>query len=349
MKSPSPFLNADPTPVLLDSAHPSIRLAALRELIGVRDDADEVAEARRAVEASGYAATVRRSMRNGVMGNAKRFDLFTRGAMWHLAVATAMGFDRRHDFVEATAELLLSRSQMPDGGFTLTWRPATSLACRTGDMLRALISGGYASDERIARGIAWLRAHQRHDGGWLHCPEEGRCDAMRLLLFGTAGAGLRRETSSDVSSCPVATFACADAIDRFTGRIDGPHDESLARAAEFFLGHHLFARPRRTDIPNWYEHGRTSCWTSLGYPIMQQYDILAGLAVIAAANRIEDARCGEAFNTVIERQEADGTWAMENFSTGMLFDGKRTHDHVEARKWTTLRVLVFLKRAGYIR
>ena len=76
-----------------------------------------------------------------------------------------------------TAMFLTDRLQHEDGGFSWDWRPPVSVACRTGDMVRLLVKSSLQNSS-TERALEWIMRHQRHDGGWLHCPIGGYCDFM---------------------------------------------------------------------------------------------------------------------------------------------------------------------------
>jgi hypothetical protein len=95
--------------------------------------------------------------------------------------------------------------------------------------------------------------------------------------------------------------------------------------------------------------GQSADLSSLGYPVMSQYDILYGLLVVARAGFLNDPRTGEAFNRLISKQNDDGTWGMENFSAGMLLRDKRKNKfHRRKSKWVTLNSLRLFKHMGLI-
>jgi hypothetical protein len=282
---------------------------------------------------------------DGILGDQARFDIYYRGSMWYLAQAVEMGLDRREAPVERTAEFILGRCQKESGGFTLSWKPEVEVACRTGDMIRYLIRAGY-DDERIDRGIRWIASHQRHDGGWLHCPLAGMCDVLKLALFNWSGSGLKREEDRRVPSCFYATIACAMALVDYR-QVPGRNEEVIGRVAEFFLRRRMFRSEKDPGRTVRYKRNWNRDFTLLGYPILSQYDILFGLIFIARAGYFQDSRTGEAFNIIISRQNEDGTWNLDNAQTGMLYGNMGKGKPLgQKNKWVTLNALRLFKYAG---
>ncbi|OHD65165.1 MAG: hypothetical protein A2176_02700 [Spirochaetes bacterium RBG_13_51_14] len=333
------YLNANPTVWLCDNSNPSISYLTRKEILeeGASDSL---------YLAIAESAEMRRIMKKDVtiLGSEKNFDLFYTGAMWCFAEAVERGLDNRTAAIHRTADFIVSAGQTESGGFSLNWNPRIEVACRTGDMIRYLLRAGY-NDERIERGISWIREHQRHDGGWLHCPIAGMCDQLRLVFINRPGSGLKREMDTRVTSCFYATIACSMALIEFRQRAgSASHDGQIRKAAEFFLKRSLYKdsgnepiRPKGT----WNRDFRL-----LGYPVLSQYDVLYGLLFVAKAGCIADRRTGDAFNLIMSKQNDDGTWNLENAQTGMLYGNEAGHHVGKKSKWVTLQVLRLLKYSG---
>jgi len=338
-KHESKYLNDNPFEWLLEDSDPSISYLTRRDIIqdGSCDDRYNSILASR--------ETARLMNKNGqILGNTRNIDLFYKGTVWCFAEAVERGLDKRTPEIHASAEFIINAGQTQTGGFSLNWKPRIEVACRTGDMIRYLLQAGYL-DERVNAGIAWIASHQRHDGGWLHCPLAGTCDQLRLIYLNRPGGGLKRESDRDVTSCFYATIACSMALVHFKSKTrSSVCDGHMTKASDFFLNRSLFKNSNNQPIKpknSWNRDFRL-----LGYPIISQYDILYGLLFIAKAGRLSDRRTGEAFNMIISKQNNDGTWNMENAQTGMLY-GNEARNHIGRKsKWVTLQVLRLLKMAG---
>ncbi len=329
------YLNANPVEWLMEDSDPCVSYLMRRDFYGNAKEQHYM----KALESPEVQSLI---ARNGtVLGHTGNFDIFYTGSMWCFAEAVERGMEIRTPFVRNTAEFLLDAAQTPSGGFSLNWKPHVAVACRTGDMLKALLRSGLL-DESVHKGIGWIVAHQRHDGGWLHCPVSGICDQMRLLFLNKPGNGINRESDTSVKSCFYATASCAMALLEYRDRTDSAmyHPQIMA-AAEFFLRRSLYKNRNSEPI-----HPRKS-WNRdfrmIGYPVMSQYDILYGLLIIARAGKISDGRTGDAFNIVISKQNQDGTWNLENHGTGMMEGNRKDRGLFLKNKWITLQVLRLLR------
>lgn len=314
------FLHSNPLPWLLESGSPAVRYRTLRDIVSNQSD-DEYSR----IFDDPLVSSIPGIDKMSVLGDVRRLDMTRRGTMWFFCVAAECGLNRRTAAVEKTGSFLLDRACATDGGFTLSWNPPLSISCRTGDMVHALVKTGF-SDNRVAMAINWILTHQRHDGGWLHCPEETLADSMKLILFNRSGGGLRRENDPETPSCVHATGSCLRAL------LDWPHPDDRVRqavkkAAEFLLAGELFVN--------------TSKYHSLTYPAFFRYDILQGLILVARSGCIGDTRTVPSFNLVMGKQNQDGTWNMESSRHAM----GRGPGWAEGRSssWVTLQALSLLK------
>lgn len=338
------YLSQNSIPWLFEKSDPEIRYLAMRDIFPEESSAEELSEAYGELYSSEDIQSVLMKSDSGILGDKDHFDIFYRGSMWSFAEAIVRGLDRREKKIEATADYLCRRCQKETGGFTLNWKPELEVSCRTGDMVRCLIQAGF-NDERVDKGIAWIRSHQRHDGGWLHCPLSDAGDLFSLMLLRKSGKGLERENNKDIPSCLYATVSCLMALELHDEK-NNLHKESVKTGVEFLLSRRLFASDQQTQMHICYK-GRSADLSSLGYPVMTQYDILYGLLAVARAGFLNDPRTGEAFNNFISKQNEDGTWGMENFSAGMLLRKKRRNNfHRQKSKWVTLNSIRLFKYMG---
>lgn len=335
----SKYLKADPTGWLMEESEPSISYLVTRDL---HDNPDEMLYENLLGSDEIMRLT---STTEGFLGDAINFDIFYTGTMWCFAEAIERGMDIRTPILRNTADFLVQKVQTESGGFSLNWKPQTPVACRTGDMVRSLLRSGFR-DPAVDKGIDWIVTHQRHDGGWLHCPISGTCDQMRLLFLNSPGKGLERENDNRVTSCFYATIACAMALVENRDRGGTANDNVIRNAAEFFLRRSLFRDSKNNPIrprKSWNRDFR-----NLGYPVMCQYDILYGLLFIARSGFLRDGRTNEAFNLIISKQNDDGTWNTENDGIGTIEGGKKRRHRGKKSKWITLQALRLLRYATFL-
>ncbi len=331
----SKYLSNSPLVWLLEDSDPSIRYLASKEIL--EDPACDSLYGT-ILETPSIEKMV--SKKRILLGNINNDDVFYHGIVWCFAEEIERGLDKRSLIIQNSAEFIISHYQTRSGGFSLQWKPLTELACRTGDLIRLLLKAGF-KDENICRGIEWIATHQRHDGGWLHCPLAGTCDQLKLILLNKPGSGLKREHDHSVTSCIYATIACSMALVDYK-QITGTkqYDAAISIAAEYFLRRSLYKTSQGDPIrprPSWNHDFRL-----LGYPVMSQYDILLGTLFIAKAGFLGDRRAGEAFNLIISKQNSDGSWNMENAQTGMMF-GNEPRKHIGNKsKWVTLQAVRLL-------
>ena len=278
-----------------------------------------------------------------MLGDRKRFDLVGRGAMSRFAEAVARGYDRREPAVRETAGFIVQRCRGGSGGFIMNWSPPIEAACVTGAMVRRLLEAGF-DDDSTECGMEWIRARQRHDGGWLHCPIADSIDVIRLLLLRKAGRGLSREHDHAFGSCVFATFECLMALIEH-GERRGIREDATDRALDFLLINRLFADslPKATTVCA--AGGRHSDFSRTGYSVFLQYDIISGLIAVARAGRFGDGRENGAFNSTLSMQNPDGSFPPGHREHGMPGGERRTGRD----PWVTLNTLRFLTRAGLVR
>jgi hypothetical protein len=138
------------------------------------------------------------------------------------------------------------------------------------------------TDELVSRLLRW----QWPDGGW-NCDKRPEADSSSFMetLIPLRALALYAQVSGDPK---VRTAA--------------------ERAAEVFLGRHLFRRQRDGSVMD--KH-----FVLLHYPAYWHYDILFGLKVMAESGFISDPRCKEALDLLESKRLPDDSFpAEESFS-----------------------------------
>lgn len=177
------------------------------------------------------------------------------------------------------------------------------------------------TEEFVERLLSW----QWPDGGW-NCdknPEAHHSSFMESIL-------------------PLRALALYVAQ---TG--DAAADTAVKRAAEIFLKRQLYRRQSGHSVIS-------RGFVELHYPLYWHYDLLHGLKVLAEAGLVDDPRCRQALQLLIEKRLPDSGWpaekkyyrasaTLENGSDYVDWGGTSTRI---MNPWVTADALFVLKSAG---
>jgi len=117
-------------------------------------------------------------------------------------------------------------------------------------------------------------------------------------------------------------------------RATGGSTESIAarrRGEEYLLERRLFRRKSTGEIVN-------PAWRQFSFPTRWHYDVLRALEYFRAAGGPPDLRIDEAIQLLRSKQQADGTWLLENTHPGKVHFPLEDGDNRPSR-WNTLRAL----------
>ena len=307
---------------LLDPADPGVRAQALIHLEGrPRDDP--------AVKVAQEESLRRGSVAKIIDGLLVASDIESLwnpkyGSPYHRLIALAeMGAPKSDLRIMKVLEKVLEVFAKPDGGFGRK----DSHLCITGNIARAAIHFGRSNDPRVERGIEWLLAHQRADGGWNCFPEDepgSTLDSWEpLAALGMIPASKR---SSDVRS-------------------------AISRAVEFFLG-------QRLGVEAGYEP-----WCRIHFPRHYYYDFLLGLELATSLGNPHDDRLRPALDLLLSKRGVDGRWVLDMTHPDVDPEGDPPYKPIWANflatvvrleveppeapsRWATLEALRVLQKIG---
>lgn len=332
------YLNNDPFSWMLDSSDPSIRYLTEKEILGATDYNDEY----RQIEQSD---AITKLLPGGgtLLGKPSSFDQHYRGTMWCFSEAIERGLDLRTPFVHNTAHHIIQHWQLESGGFTINSKPYIEVSCITGGMVRYLIKAGFQGNP-VDKGIDWILRHQRHDGGWLHCPLGTFRDQLKLLLFKRTGKGCVRDDNKEIPSCIYATASCAMALLEYNKTSTNCSVSSHLEKIHDFYRKRIYNTISASSVPR-KNHLWDEDFSLLGYPVLSQFDILNGLIFSFENGFIHDPETINAFNLIISKQNVDGSWNRECLRSGMIHNPAEHTRRSTKDKWVTLNALRLLKHA----
>lgn len=324
------FLRQEILDWLLEESNPSVRYLTLINLLGRKEEEPQVRQARAAIMQTGVVPEILARQAEDCWNAPGRWytDKY-RGTVWQLIILAEHAADPGHPKIRAACEYILKRSQDPESGaFSLTQnsggggRPGDVIPCLTGNMVWSLIKLGWMDDERIKKGINWIEQYQRFDDG--------------IAIRPTGWPYDRYEMCWGKHSCHMGVVKALKALAALSvERRDARKQETIDRACEYLLVHHIFRKSK--DLNKTAKPG----WRRLQFPLMYQTDVLE-ITLILLALGMRDGRMQEAIDLIASKQNETGDWNLE-----ATFNGRFQVD-IESKgkpsKWISYRALLALKQ-----
>jgi hypothetical protein len=165
-------------------------------------------------------------------------------------------------------------------------------------------------DEDVKGVVARLLGEQLEDGGWNCEAENGSVRSSFDTTINVLEGLLAHE------------------------RATGGSAESIAarrRGEEYLLERKLLRRKSTGEFVN-------PAWLQFSFPARWHYDVLRALDYFRSVGDAPDSRMDEAIDLLRSKQQADGTWLLENTHPGRIHFALEDGDGRPSR-WNTLRAL----------
>ena len=162
----------------------------------------------------------------------------------------------------------------------------------------------------VAGIAARLLSEQLDDGGW-------NCEAERGSIRSSFATTIN--VLEGLLAHELATGGSAESI------------AARRRGEEYLLERKLFRRKSSGEIVN-------PAWLQFSFPTHWHYDVLRALDYFRSVGGKPDPRIGEAVALLRSKQQADGTWLLENTHPGKIHFPLEDGDGRPSR-WNTLRAL----------
>ncbi len=328
---PMQGLKADALPWLLepDDGNPGVRLLALRYLLDRPVDDREVQLAQQTVMTSGPVPAILEAqdadgywVKPGA-GYGPKY----RGTEWQIIFLGELGADPSDERVRRGCAYVLAHSTAPNGGFSAMANAVASgvVHCLNGNLLVALQRLGFGDDTRVQAALDWQARAITGEGD------------IQFIKSGTCGPGF----------CCAANYGLAcgwGAVKALRALLTVPPDRrtpAIERAVQAGAEFLLSRDPAAADYP--YLERVSSTWFKFGFLLSYWSDVLELVTVLTQAGYGRDPRLDAAWQLILDKQDAQGRWKLENSLNG------KTWQDIEAKgqpsKWITLRARLALKAA----
>jgi len=316
---------------LLEPADPGVRMFTLTDLLDrPANDPDVMRAAGEINHAPPVSTILEEQEPGGNWGPEKKFYTGKyNSTVWTLLVLAELGASAADERIQKACAFILDHSQHADsGGFSMRAGRAGGqgsgvIPCLTGNMLWVLIRFGLLDDPRVQSAVDWVTQYQRFDDGDGEAPTGWPYDRWEICWGRhTCHMGVVK-TLKAFAEIPESARSRAVR-------------ETIDRAAEFMLIHHVFKRSHNLDRVS------KPGWKKFGFPLMYQTDVLEILNLLLGLG-YRDSRMREAVELVRSKRGSDGRWLLENsYNPSLLVP---IGEKGAPSKWITLNALKALRHA----
>ena len=259
---------------LLGEDQPSVRYAALKELLGKSDEDSDVIETKEQITERGWARDILARQEEGGWWASKERAYGPKylSTNWMILVLSDLGLTKEDKRIAKAVKWWIERMSTADGGFAPDGTKKGHL-CSTGNAARALVKLGYVDHPKTRRAFEWMVKNAAPLGGW-SCFGSGRnLDSWE----------------------PMSAFAVYPRQKWTRGM-----KEAVEKGAEFFLERELHKQGDHYEP-----------WYRFHYPNHYFYDQLVGLDFMTALGYGKDARLKNALDLLARKRRPDGRWNLD--------------------------------------
>lgn len=323
---------------LLHSETPGVRYLAMRDLLDLPQDQPDLAAARREAHAAGPIAAILSEMDPAGFWAAPGagYNPKYRAAVWSLILLAQLGASAAEDERIARAcAYSLEHGLAQNGQFSTSGAPSGTVDCLQGNMCAALLDLGIA-DPRLDAAFEWMARSVTGEG------VAPASDSKAPLRYYAAKCGpLFACGANNGLSCAWGAVKVMLAFSRLPRERRTPLIErAIAQGIDFLLS----TDPALAEYPHGLSDRPSGNWWKFGFPVFYITDLLQIVEALAGLGIGADPRLANAIQCVVEKQDAQGRWALEYDYTGKTwveFGAKK-----QPNPWVTIRALRALKLAG---
>lgn len=333
-------LKSDPTNWLLEMENPGVRYLAMRDMMDIPADDDELIEARHLAHIQGPIAKILDKMdpegywaRPGPGYTAKY-----RSTAWTLIMLAQLGAcvceDER---IRRGCEYLMEHSFMPGGQFTVYGNPSSTIDCLQGNLCWALLELGY-EDPRLQVAYEWMARTVTGEGMATRTNKDAELRYYAYKCGPVFACG-----PNYGQSCSWGAAKVMLAFGKLPPEQCTPLIKKAVREGVDFL---FSIDPVTADWPTRLGDKPSRNWWKFGFPVFYITDLLQVVEALVVLGYGNDPRLLSSLELIRQKQDDNGAWMLEYDYIGktwVSFGEKK-----QPNKWVTERAMRVLKRAGGI-
>jgi hypothetical protein len=332
------YLKGDPLPWLLDESEPGVRYLALRDILALPENDPTLIAARRTAHQQGPIALILNEMHpDGYwIQPGPGYNPKYRSLVWSLILLTSLGARVEEDErISKATDYCLAHCLAPAGQFASATAPGGTVDCLQGNLCWALTELG-SVNARLETAYDWMARTVTGEG---IAPLGDKSSPVRYYA-GKCGPGFACGANNK-NSCAWGAGRVMLAFSRLPREKHTPVIEhAIASGIEFFLKED----PATAPWPNGYAPKPSGNWWKFGFPVFYITDLLLVAEVLTALGCSGDPRMNNLIRLVLEKQDEQGRWLLENDYTGKTWG--EWGEKKRPNKWVTLRALRVIKRLG---
>jgi hypothetical protein len=259
-----------------------------------------------------------------------------RSTVWAVILLAQLGADIEEDRrIRSACAYLLENALTPGGQFTASGAPSGTADCLQGNLCWALLALG-CDDPRLASALEWMARSVTGEGV---APVGARTAAVRYYA-GKCGPTFACGANNRLP-CAWGGAKVMLAFSQVPAARRAPLIQRAIQQGATFL---LDPDPATANYPNGYSEKPSGNWWKFGFPVFYVTDVLQVVEALARLGYGRDLRLANAIHQVLEKQDAQGRWALEYDYAGKtwLDAGPKR----QPNRWVTLRALTALNAAA---
>jgi hypothetical protein len=330
------LLKADSLPWLLEESDPGVRYLALRDIIGLSENDPELTAARQVAHQHGpIAAILAEMLPDGYwVEPGPGYNPKYRSTVWSLILLASLGASLKEDKrIQKAIEYFWEQALAPGGQIASATAPSGTADCLQGNLCWALSELG-STDARLDKAYDWMARTVTGEG----IAALGDKSTPLRFYAGKCGPDFACG-ANDKRSCAWGAARIILAFSVLPGEKRTPViGRAVARGIEFFLKDD----PVKAPWPHAYAPKPSSNWWKFGFPVFYITDLLLVAEVLTALGCAGDPRMKNLIQLVLDKQDKDGRWILENDYAGKTWGD--WGEKKQPNKWVTLRAMRVIKQ-----
>jgi hypothetical protein len=330
------YLKADPLPWLLEENEPGVRYLALRDILDMAVNDPALIKARQAAHKQGPIKLILDEMHpDGYwVEPGPGYNPKYRSLVWSLILLASLGARVEEDGrIQKAMDYCLAHCLASGGQFASATAPGGTVDCLQGNLCWALTELG-STDSHLDKAYDWMARTVTGEG---IAPLGDKSTSLRYYA-GKCGPDFACG-ANDKQSCAWGAARVMLAFSRLPRDKWTPEiNHAVARGIEFFLKEDQATAP----WPNGYAAKPSGNWWKFGFPLFYITDLLLVADALTALGCSSDPRMKNLIELVLEKQDGQGRWQLENDYTGKTWG--EWGEKKKPNKWVTLRALRVIQR-----